>query len=549
VELVVFKGVPLAEEPALVGVPSSALTMPGFLEEVAERYGEREALCFHEDGQVTRWSYAKLYEEATRIAKALAAKGLGKGSRVAWLMGNRPEWVAGAFGTAMAGCVFVPLNTLLGREELAFVLSHSDAALLAYQPRLASHDYHSDLAGILQDSDRLPFLRELVELGSPSWENFLGKGDEVSDTSVAARAASVAPFDDAIVIYTSGTTEQPKGVLHPHRSPAIQFWRFARLLCLDGEVRSWSAFPFFWSAGMAMVLGATLAAGGCVVLQEYFEPGEALWLLEHERVTSPHAWPHQLAALEAHPDFPRADLSSIRQVDADTSLGRHPTVQLRSPWSQRSAYGTTETFTLVTASPACASPEEREGHHGRVLAGNQVRIVDPDTGEDLGVGQTGEIRVKGATLMKGYLKVTPEEVFDERGFFGAGDAGFVDEMGRLHWEGRTSGLIKSAGANISPVEIESVLRAHPGVAHCAVVGIPHQTLGEMVVAAVVPKPGVPLGEDELRGFLRERLASYKVPRRIAFVEEHELATTASAKVRTDHLRSLLSRKLEAAEAG
>jgi fatty-acyl-CoA synthase len=545
----IFKGVPLAEEPALAGVPSSALTMPGFLKEVAERYGEREALCFHENGEVTRWSYARLLEESTKLAKALAAKGLGKGSRVAWLMGNRPEWVAGAFGAAMAGCVFVPVNTLLGREELLFVLSHSDAALLGYQPRLASHDYRSDLDGVLDAPDRLPFLRELVELGSQSWESFLGQGDQVSDASVAARATSVAPYDDAIVIYTSGTTEEPKGVLHPHRSPAIQFWRFARLLCLDGEVRSWSAFPFFWSAGMAMVLGATLAAGGCVVLQEYFEPGEALWLLEHERVTSPHAWPHQLAAMEAHPDFLKAELSSIRQVDADTSLGRHPSVKLSSPWSQRSAYGTTETFTLATAIRACAPPEEREGHHGHVLSGNEVRIVDPDTGEDLGVGQTGEIRVKGATLMKGYLKISPEKVFDEKGFFGAGDAGYMDEMGRLHWEGRTSGLIKSAGANISPVEIESMLRSHPQVAHCAVVGIPHETLGEMVVAAVVPKAAAQPSEEELKGFLKERLASYKVPRRIVFLAEGELVTTASAKVRTDQLRNLLSGRLQASEAG
>jgi fatty-acyl-CoA synthase len=264
-------------------------------------------------------------------------------------------------------------------------------------------------------------------------------------------------------------------------------------------------------------------------------------------VTSPHAWPHQLAALESHPDYERRDLSAVRQVDSFTSIGRHPTVRADDSWSPRAAYGLTETFTIISSMPADTPAAAREGHEGMILPGNVVRIVDASTGEEQPAGAPGEIRVKGPTLMKGYVKVAPEDVFDSDGFFATGDAGFVDDEGRLHWVGRTSDLIKTGGANVSPVEIDNELLRHPGLHSALAVGVPHRTLGEIVVVCAVVQPGCAVDEDNVRDFLRGRLASYKLPRRVLFFAEEELTLTGNAKIRADELRKLAVERLAGGE--
>ncbi len=541
--MTLFRGPPLESEPGI-----GALTMGGLLDEVVARHAEREAVCFHgegPEGAVVRWSYAELGTRARRFARALAAAGVGKGTRVALLMGNRPEWVEAAFGVALAGGVLVPVNTLFEPPEIEHVLRHSDSAVLVYQERLASHRYHEQVRDMVAT---LPYLTTLACLGTGSYDDFLAAGDEIDDDVFRGRADEVSPYDDALVVYTSGSTGKPKGVVHAHRAPALQSWRFGRHLCLDPGLRVWSAFPFFWTAGFCMVMGATLAAGACLVLQELFEPGAALELLESERVTNPHAWPHQLAALENHPDWVSRDLSAVRHVDSFTAFGRHPTVTIEEDaWSPRAAYGLTETFTIISSMPADTPAAERAGHEGMILPGNVVRIVDAETGHEQQAGAPGEIRVKGPTLMKGYVKVAPEDVFDTDGFFATGDAGFVDDEGRLHWVGRTSDLIKTGGANVSPVEIDNELLRHPGLLSALAVGVPHPTLGEIVVVCAVAQPGAEIGEDGVRDFLRGRLASYKLPRRVLFFAEDELVLTGNAKIRADELRKLAIERLARSE--
>jgi fatty-acyl-CoA synthase len=537
------------------------LTLSGFLLEVTERHPDREALVFHEpDGGVVRWSYADLEREARRVARALLAGGVGKDTRVAILMGNRPEWVAAAYGVALAGAVVVPLNTYFEPPELDHVLRHSDAQVLLTQERLLGHAYVDQLAALCPEiagaprgalrSSRFPHLRRVAVVGlgaargaAEPWDTFLATAYRVPDALVDATAAEVTPADRALIIYTSGTTATPKGILHPHRGPALQSWRFAQQLRLDPSVRVWSAFPFFWSAGFVMVMGATLAAGGCLVLQEHFEPGEALRLLESERVTSPHAWAHQLAELEDHADWSRVDLSAIRHCEAFTSFGRHPSVNVDDTWSPRAAYGLTETCTIISSLPADTPREIRERSQGAVLPGNAVRIVDRDSGAPLPAGTIGEITVKGPTLMLGYVKTVPEQCFDEDGFFHTGDAGYVDNDGYLHWTGRITEMIKTGGANVSPVEIEETLLRHAGLKAALAVGLPDEKLGEMVVLCAVAHEGAHIDEDDVRGFLRGRLASYKIPRRVLFFDEHELSMTGNAKIRAEELRKLAMAKL------
>jgi acyl-CoA synthetase (AMP-forming)/AMP-acid ligase II len=288
-----------------------------------------------------------------------------------------------------------------------------------------------------------------------------------------------------------------------------------------------------------MVMGGTLAAGGCCVLQEVFEPGAALRLLASERVTTPSSWPHQTAALEDHPDWASTDLSAIRHTESFGPYGRHPSVRVDADaWSSRSAYGATETFTIISSVPADTPVSLRDGHHGAVLPGVTIRI-----------GDDSEIRVKGATLMKGYLKTAPEESFDADGFYATGDAGFVDADGMLHWTGRTNELIKTGGANVSPVEVEEALLRHPDLAASVVVGVPDEKYGELVVLLTVPHPGRDVTATSVQEWLRGRLASYKVPRHVVFVDEAELDKTTNAKLRADAARQLAARHLRtAAEA-
>jgi acyl-CoA synthetase (AMP-forming)/AMP-acid ligase II len=538
-----FEGPPASSEGDL-GPNTLAL----FLRDAVARNTDREAVVFYEAEKRISWSYQDLEDQAVRVARALMAGGLAKGERVALLMGNRPEWVASAFGVALAGGVLVPVNTYLEAPELSYVLGHSDASMLLMQDSLAGHDYRSTITGLADDLSRLRLIASLGVARSlgriQRWDAFLVLGDAVSESDLDARVASIDAADDAVIIYTSGTTAVPKGVLHAQAPPCLQSRRFVRHLCLDGDVRAWSAFPLFWTAGFAMVMGSTIAAGGCLVLQETFSPDEALGLLGKERVTTPHAWPHQLAELEQHPDWSGTDLSALRHIESFSSFGRHPSVRVAADsWSPRAAYGLTETFTIVTSIPSDAAPEIRDRAQGKILPGNAIRILHPDTKAPLPAGAEGEIAVSGTTLMKGYVKVPREQILDADGFFRTGDAGFVDDEGFLHWTGRTTDMIKTGGANVSPVEIETELLHHPLLKAAGAIGVPHDTLGQMVVVVAVAHEGSNVAEEDVRSFLRGRLASYKIPRRVIFVDEKELTLTGNQKIRPEDLRALAGAKI------
>ena len=319
------------------------------------------------------------------------------------------------------------------------------------------------------------------------------------------------------------------------------------MLCLGDDVRSWSANGFFWSGNFGGALGATLSAGGCVVLQPTFDPAEALRLMEAERVTRAFAWPHQYEQLTAAPNWASTDLSSLRYVDARTPLGQHPTVS--STWREpMETFGNTECFTIITSYPSDTPREIAEGTHGAVLPGNVLKIVDPLSGVTLPRGERGEIAIKGPTLMLGYIGTPLDETLDDEGFFRTGDGDHIDEQDRFVWEGRLNDIIKTGGANVSPIEVDDVLSTYPGVKISRTVGVPHDTLGEIVIACIVPHQGATLDETAIREFLKLRLASYKVPRHILFVREDELSLTGSAKVKLSELRDLARNKLGAAPA-
>jgi fatty-acyl-CoA synthase len=311
----------------------------------------------------------------------------------------------------------------------------------------------------------------------------------------------------------------------------------------EDNIRCWTANGFFWSGNFALALGGTLASGGTLVLQPSFAAAEALELMQAERVNFPFAWPHQWAQLESAPNWSDVDLSSMRFVDFDTPIARHPTVSTK--WFEPGhAYGNTETFTITTCFPANTPPEVAAGSSGEALPGVTLKIVDSLTGVVVPRGERGEICVKGPTLMLGYIGTPLDETLDTEGFLHTGDGGYLDEAGRLFWEGRLTDIIKTGGANVSPLEVDETLAGHPGVKVTHTVGVPHETLGEVVVACIVPHEGASLEAEEIRNFLRERLASYKVPRHALFFREDEIALTGSAKIKSSDLRQLAAKRLQ-----
>jgi fatty-acyl-CoA synthase len=557
----IMRGPPLEDEPGI-----GSLTLGGYLQEVCSRFGPAEAACMRDAAGtgMIRWSYEELRSQSLAVASSLAACGIGRGERVGVIMTNRLEFLAAVFGTALAGGVAAILSTFSTSAELEVLLRQSGVSVLLFERRVLKKDFASILTelepriadewpGELQ-SDRFPFLRHLVAVDDEpgqaaiggaieSWSGFLARGADVSPTLVEARAAQVMPSDPGVLFFSSGSTGKPKGILSSHRAVCLQLWRWKQWHKTPGDVRVWSANGLFWSGNFAMFVGGALSGGGTMVLQSTFDAGEAIALLEAERVALPLAWPHQWALLMEAPGWCAAYLSAMRFTTAQRPLAGQPTIQ--TTWYEPRGYGSTEGFTLVTAHAASRPEEVIPNSNGLPTPGTIIRIIDPLTGEVVPMGERGEIVFKGPTLMLGYVGIPLDESVDDDGFFRTGDGGYFGEGGLLFWEGRLNDIIKTGGANVSPIEIDTVLAGCPGVKAAQTVGVPDELLGELVVSCIVPHQDAAIDEAAVQRFARQTLASYKVPRRVLFVEAGDLGQTGSAKIKTADLRAMAAARLAA----
>lgn len=554
--LSIIKAPPLEEEEGL-----GALTLGGWLQEICQQYADREALVLHDGGVRTSWSYSDLWARANEVARSLHAIGIGKGERVGVLFTNRPEFLSALFGTALAGGVACAISTFSTRAELEYLLQLSACSVLLLERTVLKKDFCEELCAIepriaeaepaALASTKLPFLRHIAAIGGGAgmiedWDPFLARGNNVDQALIDATAATVTPADPGGIFFSSGSTAKPKGIVNSHRGMALQLWRYRRFVQTSDDCRAWSANGFFWSGSFTQAFGAALTSGGALVLQRTFNPAEALDLMAREKATMAIAWPHQWPQLVAAPNWNAVDLSALKYVDPKFPIASHPTVN--ATWQEPSAtYGATETFTVSTTFPSGTPDHEIAGSFGKPQPGGFIKIVDPLTGQVVPIGERGEIAVKGPTLMFGYLGVPLFDTLDDEGYLRSGDGGYVDAEGRLYWEGRLNDIIKTGGANVSPLEIDAVIRECPGVKLCQTVGVPHETLGEIVVTAVVAHAGSTVSEDDVRSFARQTLASYKVPRRVQFFDEGQLALTGSNKIKTADLRALVARQLEGAE--
>lgn len=535
------------------------LTLGRFLLDVTARYGPRTAIVWEDE----RISYTELRARVLALARGLVGAGVVKGARVGVFMANSPEWIESLYACALLGAVVVPLNTFAASAERDHILRHGDVSLLLLGRKLLKRDYleelqtdHPELARAQPGPIRcaaLPQLRQLFCLGlaaprgcASTWDQLLALGSDVDAALIDQLCSEVHPSDDALIIYTSGSTALPKGVLHTQRTAVLQGWRFAQHMRLENE-RVWTAQPFFWSAGIAMSLGATLASGSTLLLQPTFDAGAALEIIERERATIIHAWAHQQKALADHPDARKRDLRSLVKISGSSPL-REPAGLGENVWGPEGSYGLSETFTLAASIPFDSPLELRQSTSGRALPGMRIRIVDPETGEPLPPGEHGEIAVKGAVLMRGYYKVLPEDWQDADGYFHCKDGGSLDAEGYLHWTGRIDDLIKTGGANVSPVEIERALDAFSALRAARAVAVPHPTLGQAIVLCAVRADGSSVDEDDVRAFLRQRLSAYKLPRRVLFFGPGELELTSNQKIRVGPLRAAALARLSAEHA-
>ncbi|MDE2405792.1 MAG: acyl--CoA ligase [Sphingomonadales bacterium] len=529
-----------------MATPDPPSTIPAMLAAVVASRAGHDAVVTRAE----RLTYADLDAATARMARALLAAGLGKGGRMALLANDGPLWITAFLAGLRIGALVTVLSTLATPRELAHMLRHSDVQLLVATRRFLGHDYAATLAAALPGLDRAspgrialadaPYLRAiwLDDVTGVPWAGthaaLLDGADAIPPALLAAAEAQVNPADDAVIVYTSGSTALPKAVVHSQWNVTRHPPELARLFLVRPGNRMLPMLPAFWLGGMAMAL-QVLSQGATLVYPLSPDHEELLRTIRECRVNRLNGWGDGLVRLRA------AATSQGIDVDAIVGLGpfRDAAGTPIPPHLQSNMLGMSETFAPHSAEPIDQPlPPDRPGASGRAVNGYERRVVDPETGAVLPPGATGELQLRGGALMSGFYKRRRTEVFTADGFYPTGDLVTIDADGWLTFVARRNDMIKTRAANVSRLEVETALLALPGVASAVVTGLPDADFGQVVAAAVVPAPASRWTEATLREELRKVLSSYKVPRRIVFVAEADIPRTATGKLRLHDLAAL-----------
>jgi fatty-acyl-CoA synthase len=529
-------------------------TLGDLVDEMAANTPRAEAVVFRDE----RLDYAGLKARVDDFARALLAVGIRHGDRVAVLVTNRTEWIVAAFAAAKVGAIVAAISTFSTPRELAWMLEHSGAVALVTLNSFRGRGFLDALRNLCPELDdsapgelgsaRLPALHSVVALdGAPSagvfsLPEFLARGTSVDVATLAASQQAIAASDHCYILYTSGSTSAPKGVTLAHGPLIANGFDIGERQHLRAADRLWLAVPLFWSFGSANALPAIMTHGGCIVLQESFEAGEALALIERERCSVYYGMGHMARALLEHEDHPRRRLGAMR-----TGLTIGPpediamTIEALGAAELCNVYGSTETYGNCAVTDAKDPLPLRLHSQGRPLPGMMIRTVDLVTRQPLPSGRIGELAVRGY-VTPGYFRA-PEldaEAFDRDGYFLTGDLGSTEADGRVRFRGRLTEMIKTGGVNVAPLEVEQVLLQYPDTVQAHVVGLPDQSRGEIVAAVVELRTGAIPDTASILAFCRERLASYKVPVRLAIRSAAELPRTPTGKIHKPTLRQELA---------
>jgi long-chain acyl-CoA synthetase len=476
----------------------------------AQRHGARTAVRL----DAAALSFGELDRLSARMAGMLRERGVEPGDRVGLMLPNVLEFAVAYYGILRAGGIVVPMNVLLKRREVAYYLEDAEAKLL-----LAWNQFEQEAAA---GAARTGVDCRVVRPGE--LERMLAGVEPLGEVTVRDGG------DTAVILYTSGTTGQPKGAELTHSNLRRNVEVVVRMFGLGGDAVVLGALPLFHSFGQTCALNAAVAAGACVTLLARFDPAKVLGAIERDAVTVFEGVPTMYSALLSHPERDRFDTSSLQVC---VSGGAAMPVEVLREFEATFGCVILEGYGLSETSPAACfnhrDHERKPGSIGTPVEGVEMRVVD-DGGHDVPPGEVGEVAIRGHNVMKGYWR-RPDAtaaVLSADGWFRTGDLGRVDEDGYFFIVDRKKEMIIRGGYNVYPREIEEVLYEHPAVRDCAVLGIPHAELGEEVGAAVVLAPSAAANEAELREFVKGQVAAYKYPRHVWIVDE--LPKTATGKI-------------------
>ena len=501
-----------------------------------------------------RCSYEEIREAAFRKALSLQALGVGPGDHVGLLLPTGMDFVETMFATALLGAVTVPVNARYMPPELAYLVENADLKVLLTTDKIAEAVNFVDRLNLafpgLEQADArklelegAPLLRSIVLYGKSEAPGMLTEdqfntlGEQGDMRRLHLSRLQVRLGSTALILYTSGTTANPKGCMISHEAIVRNSAALADRYELTGEDSFWSPLPMFHIAAI-LPLTAIFAKGGTYVTTGYFQAGEALKMMEQDQVTAtyPCFWTI-MSDLVDHPDFEKTDLSRVKLMNANFAV-QPPEIGEKMKKALPNAifvgtFGMTETAGTVTTSRFDATEEQRFKRLGTPLSGMEVKAIDPETGKEAAPGEKGEAWIRGYSTFTEYYK-SPEktaEALDDEGWFHSGDLISIDPDGQLMFHGRLRDMLKVGGENVAAVEIETWLQSHEAVKLAQVVGIPHPRLTEVPAAFIELEPGKTADEEELIAFCKGKIAGFKIPRHVRFVEEWPISSTKIQKFR------------------
>lgn len=489
-------------------------TVGAVLRSQAHRRGAHPLLICDAD----RIAYAEADERSARLARGLIALGAGKGTHVGLLYPNGSAFLVAMLAAARIGAVVIPFSTFATAPELREQLAHADVEILLAAASYRTHDYRQRLDGV----EALPLLRHVLIDTAP---------DVLADEALLRGLEDdVDACDPVAIVYTSGSTSTPKGVVHTHASLLEHQKALNEVRGLTAQDKLFCNSPFFWIGGIAFAVLATLLAGATLVCSNATDAGETLDLIETEKPTMTNGFVAGIAHLARHPSLPERDLTSVRRGNLYPIMA--PEVRPADPELRHSMLGMTEAGSVITVdADESDQPEHRRGSFGKPLPGFDTKVVDPDTGAGVAAGEVGELCIRGPYLMQRYYKRSREECFDADGWFHTGDLVRVDRDGYVYFVGRRGAMIKTAGANVAPAEVERAIARVTGGTVAHVVGLPDPERGQLVAAVIALDEHTPdFDESALREALKRELSAYKIPRRFAALPAAQIPVLSSGKI-------------------